>query len=235
MSVTVEWSDVLLRLVLTVAAGASLGLNRSERGRAAGLCTMSLVCLAACVAMIQTNLLLTVTGKTADSFVNLDVMRLPLGILTGMGFIGGGAILRRGDMIQGVTTAATLWVATVVGLCLGGGQLALGLTAWALALGILPGLKWVELRLRQERRATLILCAAGESPTEEEIAVGLLAAGYSVASWAVTYKTGGDSPTHTMRCEVRWHGRLTENRPPALVQELAKRAGVQAVRWKGQK
>jgi putative Mg2+ transporter-C (MgtC) family protein len=48
-----------------------------------------------------------------------DLMRLPLGILTGVGFIGGGAILRRDDMVVGVTTAATLWLATGIGLCLG--------------------------------------------------------------------------------------------------------------------
>jgi MgtC family len=52
-------------------------------------------------------------------------MRLPLGILTGVGFIGGGTILKRGDLVTGVTTAATLWLVTVIGLCFGGGQLAL--------------------------------------------------------------------------------------------------------------
>ena len=50
-------------------------------------------------------------------------MRLPLGILSGVGFIGAGAILRRGDTVRGVTTAATIWLVTVVGRCFGGGQL----------------------------------------------------------------------------------------------------------------
>jgi putative Mg2+ transporter-C (MgtC) family protein len=81
-----------------------------------------LVCLAAAIAMIQTNLLLAVKGRTADSFVMLDLMRLPLGILTGMGFIGGGAILRRESLVLGVTTAATLWFVTVIGLCFGVGR-----------------------------------------------------------------------------------------------------------------
>ena len=58
--------------------------------------------------MIQTNLLLVTVGRAANSFVMLDLMRLPLGILTGMGFIGGGAGLRRNNLIFGVTTAATL-------------------------------------------------------------------------------------------------------------------------------
>ncbi len=49
-------------------------------------------------------------------------MRLPLGILSGIGFIGGGAILQRGDLVMGVTTAATLWFVTVMGLCFGAGS-----------------------------------------------------------------------------------------------------------------
>ena len=76
--------------------------------------------------MIQMNLLMESNGKTQDSFAVMDLMRLPLGILTGVGFIGAGAIVRKSEMVVGVTTAATLWFATVVGLCLGGGQLILG-------------------------------------------------------------------------------------------------------------
>ena len=71
--------------------------------------TTVLVGLAACVAMIEANLLLSVGGKVTDSFGSMDVLRLPLGVLTGVGFIGGGAILKRGDLVTGVTTAATLW------------------------------------------------------------------------------------------------------------------------------
>ena len=144
MPLTLQWDDIALRLVLTVIAGTLVGIDRSERGQAAGLRTTILVCLAASVAMIQMNLLLPMAGKTADSFVSLDLMRLPLGILTGMGFIGGGAILRRGNMVQGVTTAATLWLVTVIGLCLGGGQLALGMTTLAMALIVLWALKRLE-------------------------------------------------------------------------------------------
>src|SRR5215470_7526905 len=94
-----------------------------------GLRTTLLVCLAASVAMIEANLLLPLTGKPSDSFVQLDVMRLPLGILSGMGFLRAGAIIRRPDLVMGVTTAATLWMVTVVGLCFGGGQFVLGACA----------------------------------------------------------------------------------------------------------
>ena len=140
MPLTLQWGDIALRLVLTIIAGTLVGIDRSERGQAAGLRTTILVCLAAAVAMIQMNLLMPTAGRTPESFVTLDLMRLPLGILTGMGFIGGGAILRRGRMVQGVTTAATLWLVTVIGLCLGGGQLALGMTTLAITLLVLWGL-----------------------------------------------------------------------------------------------
>jgi putative Mg2+ transporter-C (MgtC) family protein len=108
MPLALTWNEIAIRLFCTVAAGALIGLNRSEHGRAAGLRTSILVCLAACVAMLQVNLLLPLAGRSSNSFVMNDLMRLPLGILSGMGFIGGGAILRRDNFVVGVTTAATV-------------------------------------------------------------------------------------------------------------------------------
>ena len=75
MPTQLEWYEVLLRLVLTVAGGAALGIDRSEHSRPAGLRTVLLVCLAASLAMILANRLLITSGKAADSFVQLDMMR----------------------------------------------------------------------------------------------------------------------------------------------------------------
>jgi putative Mg2+ transporter-C (MgtC) family protein len=80
---------------MTMVAGALMGFNRGVRGHAAGLRTTILVTLAASVAMIQANILLSLGGKDSGSFAVMDLMRLPLGILTGVGFLGGGAILRK--------------------------------------------------------------------------------------------------------------------------------------------
>ena len=87
-------------------------------------------------------------------------MRLPLGILTGVGFLGGGAILKKGGSITGVTTAATLWIATVIGLCLGGGQLALGAIATGLGILTLWAMEWIDLRIPREHRAKLVVTTA---------------------------------------------------------------------------
>ena len=152
-----SWPDIALRLALTLLAGAVSGFNRGARGHAAGFRTTILVGLAASVAMIQANLLLPLSGKTPESFSVMDLMRLPLGILTGVGFIGGGTILKKGELVTGVTTAATLWIVTVIGLCLGGGQLILGTVATVLVVLTLWVLKWVDFMIPREHRARLVL------------------------------------------------------------------------------
>src|SRR5215471_20741316 len=158
-----SWSDIAIRLALTMLAGAIIGFNRGVGGHAAGFRTTILVGLAASVAMIQTNILLSLSGKTSDSFGVMDLMRLPLGILTGVGFIGAGAILRRGDLIIGVTTAATLWIMTVIGLCFGGGQLALGSAATILAVITLWALRALDARIPREHRAIIVVSASDSS------------------------------------------------------------------------
>jgi putative Mg2+ transporter-C (MgtC) family protein len=157
MSLYPTWQNIALRLALTLIAAAAIGIDRGERGHAAGLRTTILVALAAALAMIQANILLPIGGKTPASFGVMDMMRLPLGILTGVGFIGGGAILRRGDLITGITTAATLWVVTVIGLCFGGGQISLGVVGTIITVLTLAVLRWFESRLPREERGLLVI------------------------------------------------------------------------------
>jgi putative Mg2+ transporter-C (MgtC) family protein len=167
--------------------GAALGFDRGEHGRPTGIRTTLLICLAAAVAMIEANLLLGTAGKAPDSFATLDVMRLPLGILTGMGFIGGGAILRRDGFVLGVTTAATLWFVTVIGLCFGAGQIALGIAASALGVLVLSGLRRFEHLMERDQQGTLTLTTAQAQPTVEEIQSSTRKAGYEISLASVAY------------------------------------------------
>jgi putative Mg2+ transporter-C (MgtC) family protein len=191
MPLNIGWNEIALRLVLTIIAGLVLGYDRTEQGKAAGLRTTMLVGLAASVAMIQVNLLLPTAGRAANSFVMNDLMRLPLGILTGVGFIGGGAILRRGDIIVGVTTAATLWCITVIGLCIGGGQIALGLVATAIGFVALWGLQWVETQLRRKRRARLRIEFEAGATDADAIRRRLVATGWHIEDVRVTFMDRG--------------------------------------------
>lgn len=158
MPLTLDLSSACARLACAFVAGAAFGLDRSESGKAAGLRTTILVSLAACVAMLQVNALLEQSGKTPASFATLDLMRLPLGILTGMGFIGAGAVFRKDGLVSGVTTAAMLWFVTVIGLCFGGGQYLLGAGSSVVGLGVLWGLHIVEHKLERRKAAWLTVC-----------------------------------------------------------------------------
>jgi putative Mg2+ transporter-C (MgtC) family protein len=120
------WEQITIRLTLACVSGFLIGLNRDEHGHPAGIRTTMLVCLAATLAMLQVNLLLPISGKTSSSFAVMDLMRLPLGILSGIGFIGAGVIIKRGPNVSGVTTAATIWLVTVLGLLFAAAILPLG-------------------------------------------------------------------------------------------------------------
>lgn len=232
MPVTLDWHHIALRLALTFIAGLVIGFNRGEHGRAAGMRTTLLVCLAASIAMIQTNLLMNTVGKTQNSFVVMDLMRLPLGILSGMGFIGAGAIVRKDTLAIGVTTAATLWFTTVMGLCFGGGQLRLGVAALGLGLGTLWGLKYVEQLMRQDVRARLTLTILKDGPTDETIRASITQNKCLIISWGIAYMDRGER--REVRSEIQRRIHASDTRPPPFVAQLAQMPRVEGLQWEPQ-
>lgn len=219
-------ADAALRLLCAFVAGAIIGYNRGEHGKAAGLRTTLLVCLAAAVAMLQMNYLLSLAGKPQDSFITNDLMRLPLGILTGVGFIGGGAILRRRDLVIGVTTAATLWYVTVIGLCFGGNQILLGWLATAVGCIVLWAVEPIESFMATMHHTRLVLTTDAEGPGEQEIRGWLRGRVADVT--LVNLVVANSSREYTFR--VRELGAATRNVPPA-VEELASQPGISALHW----
>ncbi|HEY1747130.1 MAG TPA: MgtC/SapB family protein [Xanthobacteraceae bacterium] len=231
MTEIVSWDIIALRLFLTIVAGVLIGFNRGGQGERAGLRTTLLVCLAASIAMLQANLLLGVRGKAPDSYVVLDLMRLPLGILTGVGFIGAGAIFRQNNLVRGVTTAATLWFVTVIGLCFGGGQIGLGIAGTTMGVAALWGLKAIEERIAVAKSALLVMTAAPTGPTTDDIRGKLRNAGLRIVKFSETLVNGGD-PHCTTQWTVQWRGLPHDTSVPSVVEVLAKTDGVSQLQWK---
>jgi putative Mg2+ transporter-C (MgtC) family protein len=228
MPLTLTWSDIAIRLVCTFIAGALVGADRDERGKAAGMRTNVLLCLAASLSMILANGMLATSGKSASSFIQLDLMRLPLGILSGMGFIGAGAILRKGDMVLGVTTAATLWMVTMLGICFGAGKILIGAAGLGLTLFTLWGLKLVERYLSQQHRGSLCLITAREELSRELPAL-VRQSGMRLHAWSLD--VSHEKARVVIQCELRWHARPREQKEPPLIESLRQRQDIERLRW----
>jgi putative Mg2+ transporter-C (MgtC) family protein len=223
-----HWPVIAFRLILTLLAGALLGAERSRNGHPAGLRTVLLVTMTASVAMIQMDLLLPTSGKTPSSFGVMDMMRLPLGILTGVGLIAAGAVLRKGETVAGLTTAATMWFATVVGLCLGGGQEALGSVAALLGYLILTALRWIERRFERYQPATLTVVANQNAFHPEDLRARLETAKFRVKSVSFAYSP--EDRQLRIRCEVRWP--TTDSAQlPGILGELERTPGLIRIAW----
>jgi putative Mg2+ transporter-C (MgtC) family protein len=111
-----EIIQVLLKLVLAIALGGLIGLEREASQKPAGFRTNILVCLGATMMMSLATLLIQGKGENPD-----DLVRMAAGVITGIGFLGAGTILQARGAIAGLTTASTLWVVAGLGLVIGAG------------------------------------------------------------------------------------------------------------------
>lgn len=164
--------EILIRMGLAALAGTLLGIERERNGRAAGLRTTLLVCLAACIAMILSDGLYrkSLALDPLASGWHPDPTRLAAGVLTGMGFLGAGVIIRESaHAIRGVTTAAALWFVTIIGLAFGAGEIGIGLVATVLSLLILGVIPFLETMIKSDRYSDLAVTFSPSTCSVDEI------------------------------------------------------------------
>ena len=136
---------MFIKLVLAMVLGGLIGTERAVIARqAAGTRTFGLVALGAC--------LFTVTGSYVDvaylGILSFDPLRVAAAVIMGIGFLGGGLIIFRGDSLHGVTTAAGLWIAAGIGMAVGFGMYAVAIFTTILALVMFTGMWYVENRFK---------------------------------------------------------------------------------------
>ncbi len=147
-----EW-ELLLRLALSCVLGGVIGYERQSRRKVAGLRTNILVCLGSCLIMVLSEALyLNVEGRT-----NADPARLAAQVVSGIGFLGAGAIMKEGLTVIGLTTAACLWVVAGVGLAVGAGYYAGALFTTALVFATLGTLSRIDEWLMHEKNLTVLI------------------------------------------------------------------------------
>jgi len=135
--------DLLGRLLLAVLLGAAIGVEREITGKEAGLRTTILICLGAAL----------LTELSSALAPDSDPTRISANIVTGIGFLGAGVIMRERGHVRGMTTAATIWVTAAIGIATGGGQYVAAVGTTLLVLATLVPLRWWERRIDRRKRA----------------------------------------------------------------------------------
>ena len=143
MDIEFNWlidSSVLLRLILSVLLGGVIGMEREMHGRPAGFRTHIVVCLGATMLMVA--------SEYYRNFVDLEAVfdpnRMAAGIITGIGFLGAGAIMREENMVRGLTTAGCIWFVAGLGIVIGKGLFPLALWGTLLVFIMLVFFRYVE-------------------------------------------------------------------------------------------
>lgn len=145
MDMTVTWHDVA-SLLFAVLLGGAIGLEREITGKPAGLRTNMIICLGATVFTLVT-VRLGMEAGAADAGG-----RIAAGIVTGVGFLGAGALLQEGSGVHGLTTAASIWLVASIGVARGVGYYILATLVTFIALVVLCGLLPIARRIRRYRR-----------------------------------------------------------------------------------
>jgi putative Mg2+ transporter-C (MgtC) family protein len=135
-------TDLFVRLAVAIVMGGAIGWEREIRGIPAGLRTHLLVSLASATFALVSFYVAYYQSYTTDGIVRVDGARIASNIVVGMGFLGGGAILRSGLSVRGLTTAASLWLTAAIGLAAGGGMLLLAVAATVISLFTLSVLRF---------------------------------------------------------------------------------------------
>lgn len=131
---------VIIRLILSVLLSSFIGFERQIHRRTAGLRTHILVCLGSCLIMLTSLYLFDIYKNQAP----LDPARIAAGVITGVGFLGAGAIIIQGAGVKGLTTAASLWVVAGIGLAVGCGFYSAAIVTTILTLAVLFFLRYLE-------------------------------------------------------------------------------------------
>ena len=162
---SVSWSSIIVRVVLASVVGILVGIERELSNHPAGMKTHSLVCLGAAItSIISQEISYDISSMmvSADIGAKVDVSRIASGVVSGIGFIGAGAIIKSkdGSVVTGITTAATVWISGCMGLAIGMGYYRVTLIAFVMVMISTLFLKQFEERFiknRGTRRLVIVL------------------------------------------------------------------------------
>jgi len=152
-----DYPAITVRLLVALVCGGLIGLERSYHGRPAGFRTHTLVCLASAVLMLVTVYEEQWFTMRGAGRVTIDPTRMAQGIMTGIGFLGAGVIMKEGLSVRGLTTAASIWITSAIGILVGIGFYYPAALALALTFGTLSAFRWIEALIPSQQYAEFVV------------------------------------------------------------------------------
>ena len=218
----VHW-ELLLRLVVGTALGGVIGYERERHGRPAGLRTHTIVALASTTFMLVSTHFVYFQHYIKDDLVAVDPSRIAASVVTGIGFLGGGAILRTGLSVQGLTTAAGLWLVAAIGLSAGAGMFVVSVAATVLGMLALVVMRRAERKDDGTVRRRISLIFDETAPAGDAVLTALRGAG--VQASAGEYEHAIDE----RRIRMTFNARVPAATPDRLVSVLEAQPGIRRI------
>ena len=223
---SLTWSEELLRVVVAAGLGGVVGLERELRDREAGFRTHLLVSVGSCLFTLVSAYGFHEFLVGGGNIVRTDPTRIAAQIVTGVGFLGAGAIIRQGFSVRGLTTAATLWVVAAIGMASGAGYYSAAVITTALVLFSLWPLRIIAFRtmnrFRPETDRLLAQLPAGESPAP------LIERLEQLGGELETLEIGHEADRRTVLMDVKLPPKADA---PGIVAKLSELEPVLEVRW----
>jgi putative Mg2+ transporter-C (MgtC) family protein len=166
----------VLTLLSAILAGTAIGIERTYRGRAAGARTYALVCSGSALLMVMFSWPDQLVIPGTHSLTGSDPTRVVQGILTGIGFLGAGVIVRDGYSVRGLTTAASIWATAAIGVVIGSGYISVGIMFAAATLCILSFMKKLEDAVTAQHHIRCQVSCAVDCGLSEDVLRGIFAA-----------------------------------------------------------
>lgn len=213
------------RLLAAMLLGGIIGLERQSRGRSAGLRTNILVCLGSAAVIVAFQKLYFDADPGVQSAIRMDPARAAAGVITGIGFLGAGTIVKSQDFVRGLTTAASIWVVSAVGITVGLGEYTIAVALTLLVLLTLYALHRIQ--INTDQYAPLGLVWSGDTSILVEIENQLTNGRAEILTRSVTRqpKTG--------LCRATLHLRFRNKGPVwAILKELQEDERFDEVIWR---
>ena len=218
--------DIGVRLLASLIVGGLIGLERSYHGRPAGFRTHSLVCLSTSLLMLVTVYETRWFSSTAPGRISLDPTRMAQGIMTGIGFLGAGTIIKDGLTVRGLTTAASIWITAAIGILIGIGFYFPAAVATILTLGTLSVFRWIENQIPAQFYAQFVIrFARNEAMPELEMRRMLEDYGFTIAN--LNYRLDVESDSFEYQMVIRTN---SEDNASRLAQALNRVGSVKEYR-----